>query len=82
MLVYPRGDSLQKCLVRTMYVTCCKPKDGKLRELVLLLQEHKHSTYCKKGKTCHFNFPQPPSPTTLIAKPDTDTDKLKEAQKL
>ena len=63
------------------YVTCCKPKDGKLRELVLLLQEHKHSTYCKKGKTCRFHFPQPPSPTTLIAKPDTDTDNLKEAQK-
>ena len=47
--------------------------------MVLLLQEHKHSTYCKKGKTCRFHFPQPPSPTTLIAKPDTDTDKLKEA---
>ena len=36
------------------YITCAKPEDGKLRELVLLLQEHKHSTYCKKGLTCRF----------------------------
>ena len=48
---------------------------------MLLLQEHKHSTYCKKGPTCHFHFPQPPSPITLIAKSDTDPDKLKTAQK-
>ena len=62
------------------YITCAKPEDGKLRELVLLLQEHKHSTYCKKGPTCRFHFPQPPSPITLIAKSDTDPDKLKAAQ--
>ena len=39
------------------YVTCAKPEDGKLRELVLLLQEHmyKHSSYCKRGKTCRFS---------------------------
>ena len=48
------------------YITCVKPEDGKLRELVLLLQEHKHSSYCKRGKTCRFHFPQPPSPITLI----------------
>ena len=62
------------------YVTCAKPEDGKLRELVLLLQEHKHSSYCKHGKTCHFHFPQPPSPITLIAKSDFDQNQLKSAQ--
>ena len=62
------------------YITCAKPQGGKLRELVLLLQEHKHSTYCKRGKTCRFHFPQPPSPITLIAKSDTDPDELKAAQ--
>ena len=59
------------------YVTCAKPEDGKLRELVLLLQEHKHSSYCKRGKTCHFHFPQLPSPITLIAKPDFDKNEMK-----
>ena len=58
-----------------------KPEDGKLRELVLLLQEHKHSSYCKRGKTCHFHFPQPPtSPITLIAKSDFDQNQLKAAK--
>ena len=52
------------------YITCAKPQeDGLLKELVLLLQEHKHSTYCKKGKSCRFHFLQPPSPKTLIAYP-------------
>ena len=62
------------------YITCAKPEDGKLRELVLLLQEHKHSSYCKKGKTCRFHFPQPPSPITLIAKSDFDQNELKAAK--
>ena len=31
----------------------CKlpPEDGKLKQLVLLLQQHKHSSYCKRNKT-------------------------------
>ena len=62
------------------YITCAKPDDGKLRELVLMLQEHKHSTYCKRGKACRFHFPQPPSPVTVISKSDFDTDQLKAAQ--
>ena len=62
------------------YKTCTKPEDGKLRELVLLLQEHKHSTYCKRGKTCRFHFPQPPSPVTLISTSDFDASQLQAAQ--
>ena len=62
------------------YITCCKPQeDGLLKELVSLLQEHKHSTYCKKGKTCRFHFPQPPSPKTLIAY-SADPDIVRDAQ--
>ena len=50
------------------YVACAIPEDGcKLKELVLLLQQHKHSSYCKRGKTCRFHFPQPPSTKILIA---------------
>ena len=57
------------------YVSCKLPKeDGKLRELVLLLQQHKHSSYCKRNKSCRFNFPKPPSSKTLIAKCSEDDD--------
>ena len=39
-----------------------------------LLQQHKHSSYCKRNKTCRFNFPKPPSPKTMITKFDENTD--------
>ena len=71
------------------YISCKLPaEDGKLRELVSLLQQHKHSSYCKRNKTCHFSFPKPPSPKTLITKFDPETDVehskavLKKVQKL
>ena len=55
------------------YVSCVIPEhDCKLKELVLLLQQHKHSSYCKRGKTCRFHFPQPPSTESLIASPYID----------
>ena len=57
------------------YISCKLPaEDGKLRELVLLMQQHKHSSYCKRNKTCRFSFPKPPSPKTLIIKFDPETD--------
>jgi len=55
------------------HISCGIPKEeGKLKELVLLLQQHKHSSYCKKNKKCQFNFPHPPSSKTLIAEPESD----------
>ena len=55
------------------YVSCALPADDcKLRELVCLLQQHKHSSYCKRNKTCRFSFPKPPSPKTLITKFDPE----------
>ena len=63
------------------YVSCKLPnQDGKLRELVLLLQQHKHSSYCKRNKSCRFNFPKPPSSKTLIAKSSEDDDDYVVAQ--
>ena len=57
------------------YISCKLPaEDGKLRELVSLLQQHKHSSYCKRNKTCRFRFPKPPSPKTIITKADPETD--------
>ena len=59
----------QVCDFIDQYVSCKLPnQDGKLRALVLLLQQHKHSSYCKRNKSCRFNFPKPPSSKTLIAK--------------
>ena len=63
------------CYFIDKYVSCALPADDcKLRELVSLLQQHKHSSYCKRNKTCRFNFPKPPSPKTLITKFDENTD--------
>ena len=62
------------CAFIDQYVSCKLPEDGKLKELVLLLQKHKHSTYCKKKKTCRFSFPKPPSAKTLITRVDSERD--------
>ena len=57
-------------------------EECKLKELVLLLQHHKHSSYCKRNNRCRFNFPHPPSPKTIIAEPCPDSEVLAKAQKL
>ena len=55
------------------YVSCKVPaEDGKLKDIVLLLQNHKHSSYCRRNKTCRFSFPKPPSSKTLITKDDPE----------
>ena len=48
-------------------------EDGKLKYLVLLLQKHKHSSYCRRNKTCRFSFPKPPGSKTLITKDDPES---------
>ena len=54
------------------YVSCSIPNENsKLKELVLLLQQHKHFSYCRRNKVCRINFPKLPSPKTLIAKDGT-----------
>ena len=64
------------------YVSCAIPaEECKLKELVLSLQQHKHSSYCKRNKQCRFNFPHPPSPKTIIAEPTSDDEMLETAQK-
>ena len=55
-------------------------EEGKLKELVRLLQQHKHSSYCKRHNSCRFSFPKPPSTKTLIAQPESDPDVVKQAQ--
>ncbi len=59
-------------------------RSRKLRELVLRLQIHKHSAYCRRDGRCRFGIPAAPSPVTLISgKPAENTSKkVKEATAL
>ena len=66
-------DNKLVCDFIDKYVTCSIPREeGKLKEQVLLLQQHKHSSYCRRNKNCRFKFPHPPSKNTLITNPTTD----------
>ena len=72
---YAVNDNAEVCDFIDQYISCAIPKDdGKLKELVLLLQNHKHSSYCKRNYSCRFNFPHPPSYSTIIAEPVSELD--------
>ena len=75
---YGVDDTSEVCHFIDKYITCAIPADeGKLKDLVLLLQQHKHSSYCKRNKGCRFNFPHPPSNEILISEPgDNTTDSV------
>ena len=69
------------CAFIDQYVSCAIPaNDCKLKELVLMVQRHRHSSYCKRNKHCRFNFPHPPSPSTVIASPCNDSEVYEKAQ--
>ena len=57
------------------YQTCAIPpeEENDLRDLVLSLQKHVHSSTCRNGKSCRFNFPHFPSSKTVIAR-QVDSD--------
>ncbi|XP_076870505.1 uncharacterized protein LOC143521483 isoform X1 [Brachyhypopomus gauderio] len=62
------------------YVTCEMPSadDTEMNEIVSSVQQHskKHSKTCKKkGTTCRFNFPRPPSSRTFLTRGKTDNEK-------
>ena len=62
---YGVDDNANVCQFIDKYITCAIPADeGKLKDLVLLVQQHRHSSYCKHIKGCRFNFPHPPSNET------------------
>ncbi|XP_076872151.1 uncharacterized protein LOC143522232 [Brachyhypopomus gauderio] len=59
------------------YVTCEMPSadDTEMNEVVSTVQLHskKHSKTCKKkGTTCRFNFPRPPSSRTFLTRRKTE----------
>ena len=56
------------------YITCAIPADEcKLRDIVLLLRKHKHSSYCRRNRGCRFHFPHPPSNESIISEQSDDT---------
>ena len=53
------------------YITCCVPKEGEddvLRQLVLRVQRHSHTSTCRKeGRSCcRFDYPKQSSETTHL----------------
>lgn len=62
---YGIDDDNDVCAFIDEYISCSIPsKEGKLKELVQLLQQHKHSSYCQRHNSCRFSFPKPPSPNS------------------
>ena len=64
------------------YVTCSLPDDSEypeLNTLVKKVQTHHHTTTCrkKKGVTCRFNAPWPPSEKTFIVRAAENINKTK-----
>ena len=69
-------DSNQKvCEFIDKYISASIPDDdNELKDLVVMLQKHRHSSYCARNGRCHFGFPKPPSDYTLIAEPLADDE--------
>lgn len=63
-------------LLTSIFHVESKNKMANCKDLVLLLQKHKHSSYCRQNKTCHFSFPKPPSSTTLITQDNAEQIRL------
>ena len=71
------------------YITCSLPDEEQYPELFSLVkavQTHHHKSSCrkKKGVTCRFNAPWPPSENTRIIRGDQDLDKrvVQESKKI
>ena len=60
------------------HVSCSLPQsDEELRTLVESLQIHHHSQTCRRKGSCRFNYPKPPSPSTIISHEPQDNSSQK-----
>ena len=60
------------------HVSCSLPEtDEELRTLVESLQIHHHSQTCRRKGSCRFNYPKPPSPSTIISHEPQDNSSQK-----
>ncbi len=46
-----------------------------------MLQQHRHSSYCKRNRQCRFNFSHLPSSETIIAEQCPDPEQCEQAHK-
>ncbi|CAG2194871.1 unnamed protein product [Mytilus edulis] len=75
-----KDDDQTVCDFVDRYVSCKLPDktvDPELHEIVSSVQQHSknHSKSClKKGTSCRFNFPRPPSEKTFISRRQSLTD--------
>uniref|UniRef100_A0A1X7UEJ7 Helitron helicase-like domain-containing protein n=1 Tax=Amphimedon queenslandica TaxID=400682 RepID=A0A1X7UEJ7_AMPQE len=70
------------CKFIDKYMSCKMPtEEGQLLKLVKELQTHRHLTYGKRSKKCHFNFPRMPSSRTLIASQSSSDNNVSEKVK-
>ena len=64
------------CVFIDKYITAVIPPVASENEhqikLMDNLQNHTHSDYCCKNKSCCFDFPKPPATKTLISQPPLD----------
>ena len=61
------------------YQSCHIPEaEGKLKDMVLSLLKHKHSSTCRKHGACRFKFPRMPSENTIIASEPEDPESKKQ----
>jgi len=69
------------------YITCSMPDENQypdLQKSVKSVQTHHHTITCrkKKGVTCRFNAPWPPSEKTCIIRGNIDQDELEKSKKI
>jgi hypothetical protein len=70
------------CDFINQYISCSLPsEEGQLKDLVTLLQRHRHSKYCKRSGRCRFHFPHPPTNNTVIAYPNSDDSVIDKVNK-
>ena len=58
------------------HISCEIPNDDGEKELILKLQKHSHSSYCRKKGYCRFKYPKPPSERVIIAKEPEDNNSI------
>ena len=60
---YDVDDCDNVCAFIDQYISCAIPsEEGKLKQLVQLLQQYKHSSYCKKAQPLQVQLPQASNP--------------------
>ena len=58
------------------HISCQIPEEDNEKELILKLQNHSHSSYCRKKGSCRFKYPKPPSERVIIAKEPEDDNSI------